>query len=117
MEFFCYICHKLMNSVHSLEQHAISGQHLRKKSEGEDIQFTECDVSEYSFSELIQYAPVPVIGLQYIEAYEDDPDSVYYKCNLCGDHGDKCYIYHHVIGDQHTDKYIGIKVKLERVDP
>lgn len=45
-------------------------------------------------------------GLQMVEEYEKYPEHMYYKCNLCAAHGKLDAMYHHLIGNKHTERYI-----------
>lgn len=45
-------------------------------------------------------------GLQMVEEFEKYHDHMYYKCNLCAAHGKLDAMYHHLIGNKHTERYI-----------
>lgn len=46
------------------------------------------------------------LGFQRIEEYTSKGGKKYFVCTLCNDHGDIDFIYNHITGDKHTDRYI-----------
>ncbi|KAL7646990.1 UNVERIFIED_CONTAM: hypothetical protein RMT77_002247 [Armadillidium vulgare] len=124
MCFSCDVCHKEMNNVKSLVEHSISGSHLKSKdlihgnyvrSLPQRSSYVSPRSSENPLLWKIKDSAVKIIGLQYVEAYDDGRGRFYYKCNLCGAHGKADGLYYHLIGDKHTDKYIKMRVKLNNV--
>ncbi|ROT75187.1 hypothetical protein C7M84_006271 [Penaeus vannamei] len=106
MQFFCTICNKIMNHVKSMCDHNRSGSHLKNictyKPRGVARKYL-------NLRDMLESTNAKAIGLQMVEEFYV-PGKLYYKCILCGYHEKMEAMYNHVVGTEHTDKYIKMRV-------
>ncbi|XP_042887563.1 uncharacterized protein LOC122263243 [Penaeus japonicus] len=111
IQFFCNVCHKTMNHVKSMSDHSQSGSHLKNIHEWiETTNRSPVSTRQYlSLSHMVESTFAKPIGLQLVEEFYL-PGKLYYKCILCGNHGQMQAMYNHLISTEHTDKYINMRV-------
>ncbi|XP_037794300.1 uncharacterized protein LOC119589805 isoform X2 [Penaeus monodon] len=108
--FCCKICHKSMNNEAALAEHSRSDFHhknLDKKMQDKGFKVKACfNFPSTSLHFKLANSILKPLGLQMIEEYTQGCGPSYYKCILCAAHGKIDPMYHHVIGKNHTEKYI-----------
>ncbi|XP_066953734.1 uncharacterized protein [Macrobrachium rosenbergii] len=114
MVFFCQVCQKEMTSEKAMMEHHNSGTHQKNLSREPVVKHgrhSSNRLDKYC-SCMLQYQllqhSVPTLGLMMVEEYRKHSKhrEPYYKCNLCAVHGRRDVMLNHLVGDEHTDKYI-----------
>lgn len=119
MVFECKICNREMNSETAVAEHFRSGGHQKNRDKkyrerGEsNLDPLKIKYSPDSLHYKLACSHIKPLGLQMIEEYACSHRSPYFKCNLCGAHGKLDSMYHHAIGNRHTEKYIKSACVLE----
>ncbi|XP_045623857.1 uncharacterized protein [Procambarus clarkii] len=117
MMFQCTVCNKEMNSEHALSEHNRSGTHQKNTDKVYSVNpGSSSALAQQYKKDSLQYklatSNTKAIGLQFVEEFVEREGAVsYFKCNLCGAHGQMEPIYWHLIGTKHTEKYANIRVE------
>ncbi|XP_037796642.1 uncharacterized protein LOC119591960 [Penaeus monodon] len=112
MQFSCQICNREMNSENAVADHYRSGNHQKNldkkvREAGEPSYSSRAsDFASNSLRHRLLSSQIKPLGLQMVEEFEKYHDHMYYKCNLCAAHGKLDAMYHHLIGNKHTERYI-----------